>query len=59
MQQRPAIKGSVLGDEQEDQAIDHAQELAVEVDERHLAGTQRVAQDGVLRVAGEAFAEDL
>ena len=59
MQQRLAVEGAVLGDEQEDQPIDDAQELAVKVGERHLAGAQGVAQRGVLRMAGEAFAEDL
>ena len=59
VQQRLAVEGAVLGHEQEDQPIDHAQELAVEVGERHLAGAQGIAQRGVLRVAGEAFAEDL
>ena len=59
MQQRLAVEGAILGHEQEDQPIDHAQELAVEVGERHLAGAQGVAQRGVLRVAGEAFAKDL
>ena len=54
-----AVEGPVLGHEQEDQAIDDAQELAVEVGRRHLPGAQGVAQGGVLRVAGEAFAQDL
>ena len=59
MEQRLPVEGAVLGHEQEDQAIDHAQELAVEVGERHLPGAQSVAQGGVLRMAGEALAEDL
>ena len=59
MQQRLPVDGAVLGHEQEDQPIDDAQELAVEVGERHLAGAQSLAQGGVLRVAGEALAEDL
>ena len=59
MQQRLPVKRAVLGHEQKDQAIDHAQELAVEVGERHLTGAQGLAQRGVLRMAGEAFAEDL
>ena len=40
MQQRLPVERAVLGDEQEDQAIDHAQKLAVEIGERYLAGAQ-------------------
>ena len=38
MQQRLTVERAVLRDEQKDQAIDHAQELAVEVGERKRAG---------------------
>src|SRR5437016_5741704 len=59
VKQRLAVKRPVLGDEQEDQPIDHPQEMAVKVGGRYLAAAQCLAESAVLRVAGEALAKDL
>jgi hypothetical protein len=59
VEQGQAIEGAVLGHEQEDQAVNQAQELTVQVGGGDLAGAQAVAQGGVPGVAGEALAEDL
>ena len=59
VEQGQAVEGAILGHEQEDEPVDQAQELAVQVGGGDLAGAQAVAQGGVLGVAGKALAEDL
>jgi hypothetical protein len=59
MQQGLPVNAAVLRHEQKDQAIHRTQQLAVEVGGRHLTGAQGLTQGGVLRMTGEAFADDL
>ena len=58
VKQRLSIKEAVFRDEEEDQPVHDAQKLAVEVVQPDLPGAQGLAQRGVLRVAGEARAQD-
>ena len=59
MHQRLPIDCAVIGHEQEDQAIDHAQELTVEIGQRYLASAQRVTQYSVLGVTGKPLSQNL
>ena len=59
VEQRLTVQHAVLRDEEEDEPIHHAQELAVEVVQPELPAAQGFSQRAVSRVARESLAETL
>src|SRR5262249_99776 len=58
MEQGAPIQDTVLSHKQENETVDDAQELAMEVGQRHCAGSKSIAQRDVLRMASEPLAKD-
>ena len=58
MEQGLPVEGAVLGDEEKDQPVHHAQELAVKALRRERPGPQPLAQRRIVGMAREAPAEN-
>ena len=58
MEQGLPVEGAVLGDEEKDQPVHHAQELAMQVVRRKRPGPQPLAQRRITGMAREAPAEN-
>ena len=52
---RSPIEHPILGHKQEDQAINHSQQLAMEFGEAELTGSKRIPERRVLRVADQSL----